>query len=119
MTVYHEEGGTLQVRFEGPANKAKDMHALEAAIRGLRAWDIEPHFQDGKSPQKMKRDWLLPIKKIAGKLNPGHGKKSKKGKGKTTDKDAIDLYRRFNGTDPNDIKHEQVWLPDETLHWWR
>ena len=80
MTVYHEEGGTLQVRFEGPANKAKDMHALEAAIRGLRAWDIEPHFQDGKSPQKMKRDWLLPIKKIAAKLNPGHGKKSKKGK---------------------------------------
>lgn len=114
MTVFHEENGTLQVRFEGPANKAKDMHALEAAIRGLRSWDIEPHFVDGKAPKTMKRDWLMPIKRIAAKMNPGNGKKKKSKGSKTTDEDAIDLYRRFNGTDPNDIKHEQVWLPDES-----
>ena len=56
MTVYHEENGELQVRFEGPSNKANDMLALEAAIRGLKTWDIEPHFKDGVAPKKMKRE---------------------------------------------------------------
>ncbi len=109
MTVYHEENGELQVRFEGPSNKANDMLALEAAIRGLKTWDIEPHFKDGVAPKKMKRDWFLPVKRVLAKMNPGKGKKGTK----ATEKDAIDLYRRFNGTDPDEIKRVQIYLPDE------
>ncbi len=111
MTIYEENAGELQVRFEGNSSKTNDLLALEAALRGLRAWDIEPHFKDGVSPKKTKRDWFLPIKKVLAKMNPGKGKK-KKGT-KTDIKDQIEMYRRFNGSEPEEIKRVQVYLPDE------
>jgi hypothetical protein len=114
MTIYNEERGELQVRLEGPSNQVKDLHAVEAALRGLTklaSWDIEPNFKEGASPKKVKRDWFLPIKKITAKFNPSGKKKVMKGK--ATKADAIDLYRRFNNTEPSEIKRVQVYLPDE------
>jgi hypothetical protein len=111
MRIFNEEGGELQVRFEGPANQVKDLQAIEAALRGLNAWHIEPNFKEGSSPKKVKRDWFLPIKKVAAKFNPSGKKKTMKGK--ATEGDAIDLYRRFNNTEPSEIKRVEVYLPDE------
>ena len=65
----------------------------------------------GKTPKNFKKTWFLPNGKVKAKLNPGPAGKGKD-KAKVS-RDAMQLYRQFNGTDPKSVDVVQVWLPDE------
>lgn len=107
-----EKGDEFVVTFNGKSNTAHHLLGLEALLRGLRSWGQDIDFKDGKTPKNFKKTWFLPNGKVKPKLNPGPA--GKKGKGKANvSKDAMQLYRQFNGTDPKSVDVVQVWLPDE------
>ena len=106
-----EKGDEFVVTFNGKSNTAHHLLGLEALLRGLRSWGQDIDFKDGKTPKNFKKTWFLPNGKVKAKLNPGPAGKSKD-KAKVS-KDAKQLYRQFNGTDPKSVDVVQVWLPDE------
>jgi len=106
-----EKGDEFVVTFNGKSNTAHHLLGLEALLRGLKSWGQDIDFKDGKTPKNFKKTWFLPNGKVKAKLNPGPAGKGKD-KAKVS-RDAMQLYRQFNGTDPKSVDVVQVWLPDE------
>lgn len=122
LTIHEDEDDILEVHLKGPSDKAKtDLMMLEVLLRGLRAWDSDVNFQDGKAPKTITKKWFLPLTKVKAKLNPLRGAKKKSKKSKKIQRQeeedfehAIRLYKEFNGVDPSEILTEEIWLPDDT-----
>lgn len=113
MTIYEEEDDILEVKLKGPSKKIDDLMLLEILLRGLRAWDTDVDFKEGKMPKEITKTWILPLSRVKAKLNPIKGKKvAKKEEVKDFDH-AIKLYQEFNGVEPTEIVMAKVWLPDE------
>lgn len=108
MTILHHSN-EVEVKFTGPSKGANDLLAIEALLRGLKSWDTDIDFKEGKAPKKITKKWFLPLSKIKAKLNPGS--KKKKNKHEVPD-EAVELYRRFNNAEPNEIIVKKVWMPD-------
>jgi len=104
-----EKGDEFVVTFNGKSNASHHLLGLEALLRGLRHWGQDVDFKDGKAPKVFKKTWFLPNGKVKAKLNPGKGK----GKKAKVSKDAMQLYRQFNGTDVKPVDVVSAWLPDE------
>lgn len=119
ITIHEDEDDVLEVHLKGPSAKVNDLMMLEVLLRGLRSWDSDVNFQDGKAPKEITKKWFLPLSKVKAKLNPStktKGTKSKKIQ-RQEEQDfehAIRLYKEFNGTDPKEMISEEVWLPDNT-----
>lgn len=88
LTIHEDEGDVVEVHLKGPSAKVNDLNMFEVLMRGLRAWDSDVNFQDGKAPKEITRKWFLPLSKVKAKLNPIRGGKAKKSKEKNT---RIDL----------------------------
>ena len=84
---------------------------LEALLKKTKSFDAETPFQDGKAPKKLKRKWWLPLKSRKARKNPG-SKSSKVGR-HNVPTDAVEMYRLFNGCEPDSLEYSQTWLPDE------
>ena len=88
---------------------------LETLLRGLRAWDTDVDFKEGKMPKEITKTWIMPLTKVKAKLNPIRGKKIKANDDEVKDfEHAIALYRDFNGVEPSEIVMTPVWMPDAT-----
>jgi len=105
-----EDGNDLYVKWEGDSKHLSMVHALEALLKRLTTFDAETPFQDGVAPKRLSRTWYLPLKSRKARSNP-------KGKKSTTNhkvpKDALQLYRLFNGEDPKEITEMKIFLPDK------
>tara|TARA_B100000287_G_scaffold296136_1_gene279349 strand:- start:9991 stop:10617 length:627 start_codon:yes stop_codon:yes gene_type:complete len=113
MTIYEEEDDILEVQLKGPSKKIDDLILLEILLRGLKAWDTDVDFKEGKMPKEITKTWIMPLSRVKAKLNPIKGKKvASKEEVKDFDH-AIKLYREFNGVEPTEIVMAKVWLPDE------
>ena len=121
MTIFEEEDDVIKVKLKGPSRKVNDLMVLETLLRGLRAWDTDVDFKEGKMPKEITKTWIMPLTKIKAKLNPIRGKKIKANDDEVKDfEHAIALYRDFNGVEPSEIVMTPVWMPDATsplLHW--
>ncbi len=109
MVISHHND-EVEVKFTGPSKSANDLLAIEALLRNLNSWDMDIDFKEGKAPKNITKKWFLPLKKVKAKLNPGSSGK-KKGE-HDIPQEAVELYRQFNNTEPNDIVVKKVWLPD-------
>jgi hypothetical protein len=114
LTIYEEEDDELKVCIKGPSKKVQDLMMLEVLLRGLRSWDSDVDFKDGQTPKDITKTWIMPLSKVKAKLNP-----SKQGKAKPVNREeefehAIEMYRKFNGTDPSEIVVQKLWMPDES-----
>lgn len=113
MTIFEEEDDILEVQLKGPSKKIDDLILLEILLRGLKAWDTDVDFKEGKMPKEITKTWIMPLSRVKAKLNPIKGKKvASKEEVKDFDH-AIKLYREFNGVEPTEIVMAKVWLPDE------
>ena len=116
MTIFEEEDDCVQVKIKGPSRKINDLLMLETLLRGLRSWDTDVDFKEGKMPKEITKHWIMPLTKVKAKMNPIGQKKSAKKKKGAEEKEfeyAIQLYRDFNDTEPSEIVMQKVWLPDE------
>ena len=109
MKIVHHPN-EVEIVFNGPSKGANDLLAIEALLRGLKSFDTDIDFKDGKAPKKITKRWFLPLSKIKAKLNPGP-KSKKKAKHEVPD-EAVELYRKFNNAEPDEIIIKKVWLPD-------
>lgn len=113
MTIYEEEDDVITVKLKGPSKKVNDLMILETLLRGLRAWDTDVDFKEGKMPARITKTWKMPLTKVKAKLNPVKGKKISKDKDAERDfEHAIALYRDFNGVEPSEIVMANIWMPD-------
>jgi hypothetical protein len=115
MTIFEEEDDRIEVRIKGPSRKINDLLMLETLLRGMRAWETDVDFKEGKMPKEITKFWFMPLNKVKAKLNP-KGKKQKQKKTSAEEVEfehAIQLYKEFNGTSPSAIVTAKVWLPDE------
>ncbi len=112
MTIYEEEDDVIEVRLKGPSRKINDLMVVETLLRGLKAWDTDVDFKEGKMPKEITKTWFMPLTRVKAKLNPIKGKKVKD-KDAVRDFDhAIQLYEDFNGVEPSEIIMAKVWMPD-------
>jgi hypothetical protein len=115
MTIYEEDDDILEVRIKGPSKKWNDLLMLETMLQGLRSWGMDVDFKEGKMPKEITKFWYLPLSSVKAKLNP-KGKKIKGKKTKTAEEKefdyAVQLYRDFNGVEPEEIVMRKVWMPD-------
>ena len=115
MTIFEEEDDVIKVKLKGPSRKVNDLMVLETLLRGLRAWDTDVDFKEGKMPKEITKTWIMPLTKVKAKLNPIKGKKIKANDDEVKDfEHAIALYRDFNGVEPSEIVMAPVWMPDAT-----
>ncbi len=112
MTIYEEDDDVLEVSLKGPSKKVNDLMMLETLLKGLRAWDTDVDFKEGKMPKEITKTWLMPLSRVKAKLNPGKGKKVKETQASSDFDHAIKLYQDFNGLEPTEIVMAKVWLPD-------
>ena len=109
MKIVHHPN-EVEIVFNGPSKGANDLLAIEALLRGLKSFDTDIDFKDGKTPKKITKRWFLPLNKIKAKLNPGP--KSKKKAKHEVPEEAVELYRKFNNAEPDEIIIKKVWMPD-------
>ena len=106
-----EKGDDVKMVWEGNTKNIPQIHAIEELLKGLQSFDAESPFKDGTAPKKQKRTWHLPLKSRRIRRNGKHA--GKKGEMHNVPQEAIDLYRMFNGCEPDQLQHMEIWLPDE------
>jgi hypothetical protein len=113
MTVFEPEGDIMEVRIKGPSKKVNDLIMLETLLRGLRAWDTDVDFKEGKMPENITKAWFMPLTKVKAKVNPVGEKKEDSKQAKDDMEYALQLYRDFNGVEPEEIVMVSAWMPDQ------
>ena len=105
-----EKGSDVKITWSGDSKSIPQIHAIEALLKNLSSFDTDSPFKEGTAPKKTKRIWNLPLKSRRIRRN---GKTAgKKGETHAVPKDAVELYRLFNGCEPDQLKQMEVWLPD-------
>ena len=89
----------VEIVFNGPSKGANDLLAIEALLRGLKSFDTDIDFKDGKAPKKITKRWFLPLNKIKAKLNPGPKKQKRKQNTKF-------LKKRLNYTENSTMQNQ-------------
>lgn len=106
-----EKGDDVKVTWEGNSKSVPQIHAIEALLKNISSFDTDSPFVEGEAPKKTKRIWELPLKSRRIRRN---GKTAgKKGEKHDVPEDAIELYRLFNGCEPDQLDQMELWLPDD------
>ena len=111
QVTIEEKGDDVKITWEGDSKSIPQIHAVETLLKILTSFDADSPFTDGKAPKKTKRTWDLPLKSRRIRRN---GKTAgKKGKKHDVPEEAVELYRMFNGCEPDQLKQMEIWLPDD------